>query len=271
MPRGIRLLEVETVHELAHQWFQSVVATNEAETPWLDEGFTDYSAARAMNALYDGAIFDYGGWRFSYLAMQRLEYQAFPNTPMTGKAWDFDNLRYGVATYAKPSLALTTIERTVGETAMRDFTRAYFDRYAFGHPTEDNVRAVMAETLGADVAAWFFDGLVYGDGTLDAQATWTGDDAALERRGALCIPTTVSITRRTPQDTETRPWTCDVPSLTIEDTAKMVEIDPDNAIVLDRNLANNGIRRTPDVAPWLGIAVRWLRLLQDSFWGGAAW
>jgi len=270
-PPCLRLLEVETVHELAHQWFQSVVATNEAEEPWLDEGFTDYSTVRAMNALYNDAVFDCGGWNFSYLAMSRMDYSMFAETPMAGAAWDFDGMEYAVAAYAKPLLALTTVERTVGEAAMLRFMRAYFDRYAFAHPRAEDVQAVMTTTLGEEVTDWFFNGLVYGDGTLDARVVAINGAATVERQGKACIPTTVSVTRDGRQGAETIPWPCDQPTLTISNNPRTVEIDPNNAIVLDQNLVNNGLRRAPDLATWLGVVARWTRALQDFFWGGAAW
>jgi hypothetical protein len=271
MPACVRFLEMETVHELAHQWFQSVIATDEAEEPWLDEGFTDYSTVRAMNALYDGALFDCGGWSFSYLAMSRMNYSFFSETPMAGTAWDFDGMEYAIAAYAKPLLALTTVERTVGEAAMLRLMRAYFDRYAFAHPRAEDVRAVMTETLGQEVADWFFDELVYGDGTLDAQIVALDTETTLERQGEACIPTTVKVTRGWRRTTESIPWACDQATLTLGDNPRTVEIDPDNAIVLDQNLINNGLHRSPDLATWLGLVVRWMQTLQDFFWGGAAW
>jgi hypothetical protein len=272
MPKCLRLTEVETVHELGHQWFQSVVATNEAEEPWLDEGFTDYTTVRAMNALYDGAVFDCGGWSFSYLAMHRVQYLMFPDTPMNGAAWDFSSIQYGIATYSKPALALTTVERIVGETAMQRFLSTYFDRYAFTHPREEDARAVMEETLGSEVTTWFFDQLVHGDGVLDARVVAIDEEnATLERGGDLCIPTTVRVTRDGRQAPETIPWPCDQPTLTIGGAPCMVEIDPDNAIVLDQDIANNQLRRASDLATGLGIAVRGLRFWQDFLWGGAVW
>lgn len=68
LPACVKWTEVETIHELGHQWFQAVVATNEAEEPWLDEGFTDYSTVRAMNALHHGAFLDCFGWTLTYLS-----------------------------------------------------------------------------------------------------------------------------------------------------------------------------------------------------------
>ncbi len=271
MPACVRLIEVETVHELGHQWFQSVVATNEAEEPWLDEGFTDYTTTRAMNALYDGALIDCAGWDFSYLAMHRLQYTMFANTPMAGAAWDFDSAQYGIATYSKPILAFTTVERTVGETAMQRFLSTYFDRYAFTHPRAEDVRAVMEETLGPEVTTWFFDQLVRGEGTLDMRVVTLDEETALEREGDLCIPTTVQVTRAGRQAPETIAWPCDQPTLTIDGAPRVVEIDPDGAIVLDQNLANNRLRRAPDPATGLGIIVRGLRFWQDFLWGGAVW
>ena len=272
MPACLRLIEVEAIHELGHQWFQSVVATNEAEEPWLDEGFTDYATVRAMNALYDGALFDCAGWRFSYLALHRLQYTMLPHTPMAGAAWDFDFMQYGIATYSKPALALTTVERTVGEAAMQRFLSTYFDRYAFAHPRAEDVRAVMEETLSAHVTGWFFDQLVHGDGTLDARVvSMDGEKATLEREGDLCIPTTVRITRAGRQTPEIIAWPCNQSTLTIDGAPRMVEIDPDDAIVLDLNLANNRLRRAPDPATGLGILVRGLRFWQDFLWGGAVW
>ena len=40
--RSLKSLVGVTTHELAHSWFQHVLATNESKHPWMDEGFTTY-------------------------------------------------------------------------------------------------------------------------------------------------------------------------------------------------------------------------------------
>ncbi len=45
-----------TVHEVGHQWFMNVLASNEAEEAWLDEGLNTYFTARALSAGYGPAI-----------------------------------------------------------------------------------------------------------------------------------------------------------------------------------------------------------------------
>lgn len=279
LPRCIRLLEVETLHELGHQWFQSVVATNEAEEPWLDEGFTDYITTRAIERLYDGGLWSCGGWRFSYLATQRAMYQMQPRVPMAGAAWEFDTFDYAIATYAKPAVALTTLERLVGEEAMLHFMQTYYGRYAFVHPNAEDVYRTMAETLGEPIAAWFFEQWVHGSETLDARVRTFdpgGAGIVLEREGEACFPTTVRVTRKGEGRADVQVtddlWSCEEPIWASTDSdIVQVEIDPDLDLLIDLNLANNSRSRRVEVAEGLGILVRILRLLQSLFWGGAAW
>ena len=39
------------VHELAHSWFQHVLATNESKHSWMDEGFTTFISSLCMNEI----------------------------------------------------------------------------------------------------------------------------------------------------------------------------------------------------------------------------
>ncbi len=34
------------MHEWMHSWYQGMLGTNELKYPWMDEGFTQYAAAR---------------------------------------------------------------------------------------------------------------------------------------------------------------------------------------------------------------------------------
>ncbi|MGD8624255.1 MAG: M1 family metallopeptidase, partial [Anaerolineae bacterium] len=120
IPRGDeRSLETVIIHEAAHQWWQSVVASNEAEEPWLDEGFAEYSTLRLASRLYgiDSSLVEAPGLRLGNLDGRRMEYLADPRVPIYGRAWDFEG-NYVVAAYAKPSLSLLTLERVVGEAQM---------------------------------------------------------------------------------------------------------------------------------------------------------
>jgi hypothetical protein len=189
-----------------------------------------------------------------------------PETPMAGRAWDF-GFEYSIATYSKPAVALTTLERRVGEPAMLGFLQSYYDEYGFAHPDGEDVRRVMAETLSEEIADWFFEELVQGTGTLDADVVaLSSDDPVLEREGALCIP--VEVRRTSAGRTASTLWPCDTDKLDWGRAAeglRAVEIDPDRVALLDLNLVNNGERRRVDYAGWLGFDVRMLRVLQVLF------
>ncbi|MDF1516045.1 MAG: M1 family metallopeptidase, partial [Anaerolineae bacterium] len=195
-PHCLRLTEAETLHELAHQWFQSVIATNEAEEPWLDEGFADYATTRALDTLYDGAISTCGNWNLTYQALQRASYVLMPDITMAGKAWDF-GMEYSIATYAKPVVGLTTLQNLVGEETMTGFLKAYYDQHAFTHPTADDAQRVMSTSVGEAMSTWFFDSLVNNDSVMDATVAAYGNDyIQLERTGELCTPTEVALLSR---------------------------------------------------------------------------
>src|SRR5690554_8053996 len=40
-----------TAHELAHKWFQHVLATNESKHSWFDEGFTSFISDFAVKQI----------------------------------------------------------------------------------------------------------------------------------------------------------------------------------------------------------------------------
>jgi hypothetical protein len=56
-----------TTHEVAHMWFYSLVGSNPAREPWLDEGLTTYAQARV-----DGRVQDFASVAIPAAARDRL-------------------------------------------------------------------------------------------------------------------------------------------------------------------------------------------------------
>jgi hypothetical protein len=265
---GFRMLELVIVHEIGHQWWQSMVAFNEAEEPWLDEGFTDYSATRAMARAYGpGTSFlEIGGLQAGYLDLQRARYLSHPHLPMYGRAWDFSGQEYGVAAYSKPVLALTTLERVLGQETMLDVMRTFFQRYQFAHPTTEDFRAVAEEVAGQDLT-WFFDGLVYGDGVLNYTVTaLDAHSVSLAREGDLVVPTEVLVTFCDGSSvTEAWDGTGAQRTLSYADQAVCsARIDPERKLVIDVEWFDNGLSRQVEVVPWLALVSRWVVSLQNA-------
>ena len=76
-PSHVTTPEEVTVHEAGHQFWYGIVANNEFEDAWLDEGFNQFSTARAVAQAYEPnylAVRYFGGfipWVFQDIALQR--------------------------------------------------------------------------------------------------------------------------------------------------------------------------------------------------------
>ncbi|MBN1659670.1 MAG: M1 family metallopeptidase [Anaerolineae bacterium] len=264
-----RSLEIVIVHETGHQWWQSTVAFNEAEEPWLDEGFTEYSTVRLVSQLLgegtsalDSPFLDLG-----LLEMRRMEYLLNPGVPMYGPAWEFAGLEYVTAAYSKPTLALLTLEGVLGSDVMLDVMSTFYRRYQFAHPTTKDFHAIAEEVSGRDLS-WFFDGLVYGDATVNYTVGSLDEHAVTAvRQGDLRVPTEVLVTF-TDGTSVIEPWDALRSEITFSypDHAPIVsaEVDPERKVVVDLHWSDNGLSRELYVSPWLALVTRLVYYLQEA-------
>ncbi|HMF63297.1 MAG TPA: M1 family metallopeptidase [Edaphobacter sp.] len=142
-----KVAELTAEHEFGHQYWYGMVASNEFEEAWLDEGINTYSEVKVLAALL-GAGTSAVRERYANLgdgALQRSAYLTAPDTdPVTRFAWKFRNEQsYGAVTYGKTATLLMTLEGIVGKDTMDEAMRTYFERYRFTHPTtEDFLRTI---------------------------------------------------------------------------------------------------------------------------------
>jgi hypothetical protein len=271
LPEWVRALEVVTVHEFAHQYFYGLLASNEAEEAWMDEGMTSYMEARIMDDAYGpGAVFDFPGMRISDAAFQRVGYTE--NDPSRGalftKSWEYEYGDYGKASYPKPATVLFTLEEYLGWETMREVWRTYYDRWRFRHPTTRDFIDVVEEVAGEDLD-WFFDQYVYGTAVVDyaidrIRSSRIGDGDAddadttlaryrssvrVQRKAGGTFPMTLRV-RFADGTTEDMAWDGqdEWKEFAFVRDARLVEayLDPENTVRLDVNPLNN--RRTFDAA-----------------------
>ncbi|MBN1427735.1 MAG: M1 family metallopeptidase [Anaerolineae bacterium] len=265
------MLEIVTIHEIGHEWWYAVVAFNEAEEPWLDEGITDYSTVRLMEKEYGPhEMLDMGSIKMSYLEARRMEYLMMPETPMYGKAWDFGTSDYGVGAYSKPVISLLTLEGVIGEERMLKVMSTFFERYRFKHPTTEDFRATAEEVSGQNLD-WFFDGLVYGKEILNYSVSSVEEHrVTVTRQGSLIIPTEVQVTFADGSEA-LEAWDGSEAQKTFDysDRPAVVraEIDPDHKLLVDLQWSDNGLLRRMDVWSWLAINCQILYQIQNMLLG----
>lgn len=158
--RGVRLPEFVTVHEVGHNWFQGILASNEPVEAWLDEGVNEWADYHVMRDLYgagDNGI-DWGGWQADLQALTaavRGDLSALP-APIATAAYAFpDFASYAQASYTGTSSVLTTIEKHVGSAKFLAAMKAYAKEFAFKHPTGRDLYATLERELGTDLD-WYF-------------------------------------------------------------------------------------------------------------------
>lgn len=151
--RGVELV---TLHELGHQWFYGLIASNEAAAPFLDEGLNSYAEAVAANRLWGSA----SGGKFWDLevsadAVRRVQASgAQHDTAVAAAAADFaDFSSLGALVYARTATILQTVERVYGAATVARALALYADRFRFAHPTPTDFLKTMADTLGPQADA----------------------------------------------------------------------------------------------------------------------
>ncbi len=160
-----------TEHEFGHQYWYGMVATNEFENGWLDEGINSYTEVKVLDNMYgeNTSI-------INLLGAQLGERENSAHAPISANA-DFDPLSrnsyqdmsmgvYGDITYGKTARMLITLEKIVGEQTLKNALHTYFMRYRFTHPTQEDFMRTVNEVAGQDLS-WYWNQAVYGTQVLD--------------------------------------------------------------------------------------------------------
>lgn len=180
-PAQSRQPEGVTIHEFGHQYWYGMVASNEFEESWLDEGFNTYSTGLVLDRVHS-PIVEYLEFNHLFLDVNRLT-RIQPYTPLqkaresliqnngsdsvVRNAWEYKNRSsYGANSYRKAVALLRQLESELGADTFARAMRIYFQRFQFKHPHSEDFRAVLEQVAGRDLS-WFFDQFIYGHATID--------------------------------------------------------------------------------------------------------
>ena len=151
------LTEQATEHEFGHQYWYGMVATNEFEDAWLDEGINSYSEVKVLGAILgrNTSVFGRSYANLDDSELRRFDYLGKSDfDPVTRWAFKFrDYSSYGAITYGKSATLLATLESLIGGDTMDEAMRTYFIRYRFTHPTtEDFLRTIEEVAIASGKA-----------------------------------------------------------------------------------------------------------------------
>ncbi len=141
-----------TAHELAHSWFQHVLATNETKHEWMDEGFTSFISTLATNEiLEEKKEFPLEG---SYQGYFQLASSGGEMPQSTNANRYYHNYAYERSAYSKGAVFLGQLAYLIGFEKLFDVLRAYYKDWKFKHPLPNDFRRI-AERISGLQLQWY--------------------------------------------------------------------------------------------------------------------
>jgi hypothetical protein len=179
MPASLHMPEMVTIHEFGHGYFMGILASNEFEEPWLDEGVNTFWESRIVDHYYGKktGLVDFTFLKFSDFSMVRTSYTSSASKQVISNnefSWNYPHGTYGIMSYNKSATWLHTLMGIVGEETIDEIFREYYRKWAFKHPSgKDFINVVNqvvssrhGDKFGTDMN-WFFDQTLYGTGICD--------------------------------------------------------------------------------------------------------
>jgi hypothetical protein len=181
-------LEIVTMHEIGHNWFYGIIASNERAHAWMDEGINSYYERRYIETKYPnkklvellgveeaGSFFQ---WLTAITKLDDIDYERYyglgyslnanrnEDQPPGLHASEFTYINYGTMVYMKPAVVFTHLEKYLGADTFDQIMKTYFERWKFKHPKPEDIKQLFEEESGKDLV-WVFDDLIKTSKKLD--------------------------------------------------------------------------------------------------------
>ncbi len=155
-------LESVINHEVGHNWFYGVLATNERQYPWMDEGMNTFydlkynqtfsvkKVKKPKGNFIDKKIPAYPEINLLYSVIKLKKDQ-----PINTASENFSSLNYNLIAYTKASLWLKELEDQLGAPIFDKVMHAYYESWKFKHPTPKNFQNVAEEVSGKSLEQTF--------------------------------------------------------------------------------------------------------------------
>ncbi|MCI0451183.1 MAG: M1 family metallopeptidase, partial [Candidatus Latescibacteria bacterium] len=246
-------------HEIGHVYFFGLLANDEREEAWMDEGFTVFQTRWYQDQRY-GAWGDKRQWNW----YQRMTPQYKQWEDARRQVFDLDRRGYGerasfraekydhsyrTNVYTKASLVVRAIQYAAGPENFERILQTYFDRWQLKHVNEERFRLVCEEVAQRDLSRQFEQWL-HTKKTVDyklesarsrADSTGATTEVVIKRIGELYLPIEVHFTM---PDGSVEKKRFDARDREIRERVKLpavpvkVDINPDNEI-MDIDRSNN--------------------------------
>jgi len=180
---------------LAHSWFQQVLATDETQHEWMDEGFATFISSLCMDEIMQQDARN--PFEDSYSGYYSLV-QSGREQPQSTHADRFGlNFAYGISAYSKGAIFLSQLGYVIGQDKLMQTIRRYYDTFKFRHPTPNDFIRTAEKVSGMELE-WYLTDWTRTTNTIDygiKEVTENGQGSliTLERIGLMPMPIDVLV------------------------------------------------------------------------------
>lgn len=262
-----RSLDEVITHEVGHNWFYGILASNERDHPWMDEGVNSFYEQRYMHTYYppsssqivptwlaDGNQVDVSELAYQQQARQHLD-QA-PDTP----SGELSEINYWLSAYDKPAQGLWWLYSWLGPEKFDGAMQAYYQQWQYRHPQPADFQRSLEQHTGHKLN-WFFSGVIAGTQQVDyavqrLQHTANGHHLTIENKGELAGPVKIQTSKagEPVQELWLEGFTGRKKIALNEDNFDLLTIDPDHH-TLDLDRKNNQIKTQGLFKKWAPFRV----------------
>jgi aminopeptidase N len=142
--------EFATVHEVAHQWWYSLVGNDQLDEPWLDEALTQYTSLLYFEHRYGEDVAQNiieNVFQGPYSSLLQDEEDMPAGLPVEAYSHDL----YGPVVYGKGPLFFLEMHQEVGNKDFYEILRTYFEQYRYGVAYPQDLLSVAEQVSGQDL------------------------------------------------------------------------------------------------------------------------
>lgn len=160
-------LDFTIAHEVGHNWFYAILASNERLHPWMDEG---------MNTFYDNRLTKLKHFTGNTSSVHPSEKNGFiekrlpedvrdlifetfasvkKDQPINTSSENFAGANYGLVAYFKTGEWVKELEHHLGKEIFDSCMRAYYRRWQFKHPYPEDFKMLVDSVSGKNTDSLF--------------------------------------------------------------------------------------------------------------------
>jgi hypothetical protein len=152
-------------HEVGHNWFEAILATNERTHPWMDEGMNTYYDNRYSLQQYGNTNLDILPLKSAFIRnrmpddIQHTILKTITgikkDQPIETSSEKFNILNYNMVAYTKTGDWMKLLEDELGKPLFDSCMHEYYRRWQFKHPYPEDFKKVIEEVSGKNPDALF--------------------------------------------------------------------------------------------------------------------